>query len=168
MRTLKITLAVLSLFILFNNAYATIAWPGAERFENVTEKFGLAAADRITIRMYFPQNYFSRIHEGFEYTSEITDKDDLAKILVGFSAIGVCRNYDNRYESLGDWTFYSGGKEIFKIGLSFHYLDPIFVLQDDCYLSYTTELPAKGQFINTVLKYMPADLRKTKKRRPAH
>lgn len=168
MKVLRVFLTFLFSFVFFSNAHATLAWPGAERFEDVTEKFGLAATDRITIRMYFPQNYFLRIHEGFEYTSEITDKDDLARILVGFSAIGVCSNYDSRYESLGDWTFYSGGKEIFKIGLSFHYLDPIFVLQDDCYLSYATELPAKGQFINTVLKYMPADLRKARSHRPAH
>ena len=108
------------------------------------------------------------MHKEFEYTSEITDKDDLAKILVGLSSIGTCTNYDSRYEPLGDWVFYCGGREIFKIGLSFHYYDPILVFQNNCYLSYETELPAKGQFLNTILKYMPADLRKARKSRPPH
>jgi hypothetical protein len=168
LKVLKIVFIVLSSLGFLSSAYATVERPGAERYENVTEKFGLAKADRIVIQMYFPQNYFSRIHKAFQYSSEITDKDDLAKILIGFSSIGTCTNYDNRYESLGTWTFYSGGREIFNISLSFHNYDPIFLVHDNCYLSYETQILPKAQFINTVLKYMPPDVRKARKSKLPH
>jgi len=149
--------AFFSVFFFSPDSYPSIEWPVAEKYENLVERYALYDTDRITVDVVLPENFMVN-HGGGEYSGYISSRQDIRVILRALSDIGSSSNNPQRYKPVGKWVFYSEGKEIFSLGLSFHDSDPIFLHDKRSYLSYEVDPNCDVEFLNIILLHLPGEI----------
>jgi hypothetical protein len=156
-RLFILTAAFFSVFFFSPDSYPSIEWPVAERYENLVERYSLYDTDRIFVDVALPENFLGDHPEG-QYSGYISSRGEIRTILRALSDIGSSSNNPERYKPFGKWVFYSAGKEILSLGLSFHSSDPIFLHEKRAYLSYEVDPNCDVEFLNIILLHLPGEV----------
>ena len=138
-----------------NEAFCTMPYPSPIAQGNLVEKFSLQHTDKITIKVHFSENYFSAIDKAFDYETSIMDTQDIDIILEGLKEISKVNSY--HMEPVGQVIFYSKDKEIFKSELWFFQYSPVFIINKEWYMFYSTN---KNNPEQVIYKYMPDEFNK--------